>query len=124
MKVAVLAGGVGGARFLRGVAAAVEPADVTAIGNVGDDLELLGLSISPDLDSVLYALSGRRTTPQLFVNGRHIGGADELEAWISKVAAAAGPAEQAGGDESAAAPHDAVSTATGHWSTAASGHPG
>ncbi len=59
MKVAVLAGGVGGARFLRGVVAAVEPADVTAIGNVGDDLELLGLSISPDLDSVLYALSGR-----------------------------------------------------------------
>ena len=59
MTVAVLAGGVGGARFLRGVVAAVEPADVTAIGNVGDDLELLGLSISPDLDSVLYALSGR-----------------------------------------------------------------
>jgi LPPG:FO 2-phospho-L-lactate transferase len=59
VKVAVLAGGVGGARFLRGVVAAVEPADVTSIGNVGDDLELLGLSISPDLDSVLYALSGR-----------------------------------------------------------------
>jgi LPPG:FO 2-phospho-L-lactate transferase len=59
MRVAVLAGGVGGARFLRGVVAAVDPADVTAIGNVGDDLELLGLSISPDLDSVLYALAGR-----------------------------------------------------------------
>jgi LPPG:FO 2-phospho-L-lactate transferase len=58
VKAAVLAGGVGGSRFLRGVVAAVEPADVTAIGNVGDDLELLGLSISPDLDSVLYALSG------------------------------------------------------------------
>ena len=59
MKVAVLAGGVGAARFLRGVVEAVVPADVTAIGNVGDDLEILGLSVSPDLDSVLYALSGR-----------------------------------------------------------------
>src|SRR5438876_6085117 len=58
MKVAVLSGGVGGARFLRGVVAAVDPADVTAIVNVGDDLEVLGLSVSPDLDSVLYALAG------------------------------------------------------------------
>ena len=55
----MLAGGVGGARFLRGVVAAVPPADVTAIGNVGDDLEILGMSVSPDLDSVLYALAGR-----------------------------------------------------------------
>lgn len=58
MKVAVLSGGGGGARFLRGVVAAVDPADVTAIVNVGDDLEVLGLSVSPDLDSVLYALAG------------------------------------------------------------------
>jgi len=58
MKVAVLSGGVGGARFLRGVVDAVDPADVTAIVNVGDDLEVLGLSVSPDLDSVLYALAG------------------------------------------------------------------
>jgi LPPG:FO 2-phospho-L-lactate transferase len=57
--VAVLAGGVGAARFLRGLVEAVEPSDVTAIGNVGDDLEILGLSVSPDLDSVLYALAGR-----------------------------------------------------------------
>jgi LPPG:FO 2-phospho-L-lactate transferase len=59
VKVAVLAGGIGAARFLRGLVEAVEPADVTAIGNVGDDLEILGLSVSPDLDSVLYALAGR-----------------------------------------------------------------
>ena len=59
MRVAVLAGGVGAARFLRGLVEAVEPSDVTAIGNVGDDLEILGLSVSPDLDSVLYALAGR-----------------------------------------------------------------
>jgi LPPG:FO 2-phospho-L-lactate transferase len=55
----VLAGGIGAARFLRGVVAAVPPEDVTAIGNVGDDLEHLGMAVSPDLDSVLYALSGR-----------------------------------------------------------------
>jgi LPPG:FO 2-phospho-L-lactate transferase len=58
MKVVVLSGGVGGARFLRGVVDAVDPAGVTAIVNVGDDLEVLGLSVSPDLDSVVYALAG------------------------------------------------------------------
>jgi LPPG:FO 2-phospho-L-lactate transferase len=58
MRVAVLSGGVGGARFLCGVVDAVDPADVSAIVNVGDDLEVLGLSVSPDLDSVVYALAG------------------------------------------------------------------
>jgi LPPG:FO 2-phospho-L-lactate transferase len=58
MKVVVLTGGVGGARFLRGVVDVVPPADVTAIVNVGDDLELLGVHVSPDLDSVVYALAG------------------------------------------------------------------
>ena len=58
MKVVVLSGGVGGARFLRGVVDAVDPADVTAVVNVGDDLEVLGLAVSPDLDSVTYALAG------------------------------------------------------------------
>jgi LPPG:FO 2-phospho-L-lactate transferase len=58
MKVAVLSGGGGGARFLRGVVDVLDPADVTAIVNVGDDLELLGLAVSPDLDSVVYALAG------------------------------------------------------------------
>jgi LPPG:FO 2-phospho-L-lactate transferase len=58
MKIAVLSGGGGGARFLRGVVAAVDPAGVTAIVNVGDDLEVLGLAVSPDLDSVVYALAG------------------------------------------------------------------
>jgi LPPG:FO 2-phospho-L-lactate transferase len=57
MKVVVLSGGVGGARFLRGLVDAVDPADVTAVVNVGDDLEVLGLSVSPDLDSVVYALA-------------------------------------------------------------------
>lgn len=58
MRIAVLTGGVGGARFLRGVVDAVDPAEVTAIVNVGDDVEVLGLAVSPDLDSVLYALAG------------------------------------------------------------------
>lgn len=59
MKVTVLSGGVGGARFLRGVLGVVEPADVTIVGNIADDLQLLGLHVSPDLDSILYTLTGR-----------------------------------------------------------------
>ena len=58
MNVAVLSGGVGGARFVQGLVDVVEPGDVTVIGNVGDDVEVLGLHISPDLDSILYALAG------------------------------------------------------------------
>ena len=81
MNVAVLTGGGGGARFLRGVADVVDPADVTAIVNVGDDLEVLGLSVSPDLDSVLYALAG------LADDERGWGRADET--WNALAAAAA-----------------------------------
>ena len=58
MKVAVLSGGVGGARFVRGLVGVVDPSDVTVVGNVADDLEVLGLHVSPDLDSVLYTLAG------------------------------------------------------------------
>jgi LPPG:FO 2-phospho-L-lactate transferase len=58
VKVTVLSGGVGGARFLRGVLGVVDPTDVTIVGNVADDLEVLGLHVSPDLDSILYTLSG------------------------------------------------------------------
>jgi LPPG:FO 2-phospho-L-lactate transferase len=58
VKVAVLSGGVGGARFLRGVVGVVDPAGVTIVGNVADDLEVLGLHVSPDLDSILYTLAG------------------------------------------------------------------
>ncbi len=53
----MLSGGVGGARFLRGLVEVVEPSSVTVIGNVGDDVEVLGLHVSPDLDSILYALA-------------------------------------------------------------------
>jgi LPPG:FO 2-phospho-L-lactate transferase len=58
VKTVVLAGGVGGGRFARAVVENVPPADVTVVGNVGDDLEVLGLHVSPDLDSVLYSLAG------------------------------------------------------------------
>jgi LPPG:FO 2-phospho-L-lactate transferase len=58
VKVVVLSGGVGGARFVQGVVDVTEPSDVTVVGNVGDDLEVLGLHVSPDLDSILYALAG------------------------------------------------------------------
>ncbi len=58
MKIAVLSGGVGGARFLRGLVDVVDPRDISIIGNVGDDLEVLGLHVSPDLDSILYTLAG------------------------------------------------------------------
>jgi LPPG:FO 2-phospho-L-lactate transferase len=53
----VLAGGVGAARLLRGIVRAVEPAGVTAIVNVGDDIELHGLHVSPDLDTVVYTVA-------------------------------------------------------------------
>jgi LPPG:FO 2-phospho-L-lactate transferase len=58
VKVAVLSGGVGGARFLRGLVEVVDARDVTVIGNVGDDVEILGMHVSPDLDSILYTLAG------------------------------------------------------------------
>jgi LPPG:FO 2-phospho-L-lactate transferase len=58
MNVAVLSGGVGGARFLSGLLGVVEPVNVSIIGNVADDIEILGLHVSPDLDSILYTLSG------------------------------------------------------------------
>ncbi len=57
MNLVVLSGGVGGARFVRGVVDVVDPARVTVVGNVGDDLEVLGMHVSPDLDSILYALA-------------------------------------------------------------------
>ncbi len=54
----VLAGGVGAARYLRGAIEAFDPASVTAIVNVGDDVVLHGLHISPDLDTCTYTLAG------------------------------------------------------------------
>jgi len=92
MKVVVLSGGVGGARFVRGLVDAVPPADVTVIGNVGDDVEVLGLHVSPDLDSVLYALAG------LSDDDRGWGRADETWGALETVAALGGEAWFALGD--------------------------
>lgn len=58
MRIVVLAGGIGGARFLRGLKQAVPGADVTVIGNTGDDIHLFGLKVCPDLDTVMYTLGG------------------------------------------------------------------
>jgi LPPG:FO 2-phospho-L-lactate transferase len=58
MRVTALAGGTGAAKLLRGLVACVGPADLTVIGNTGDDTEVWGLHVSPDLDTVTYALAG------------------------------------------------------------------
>jgi LPPG:FO 2-phospho-L-lactate transferase len=58
VKVVCLSGGVGGAKLAAGLQDALAPDELTVIGNVGDDVEVLGLHISPDLDSILYALAG------------------------------------------------------------------
>ncbi|MEU4772350.1 2-phospho-L-lactate transferase [Micromonospora sp. NPDC023644] len=60
MRIVVLTGGIGGARFLVGVRAYAREvgAEVTAVVNVGDDLLLHGLKVCPDLDSVMYTLGG------------------------------------------------------------------
>ena len=57
MQITALAGGIGGARFVRGLLAAIDPADrVTVVVNTGDDLTLHGLRVCPDLDTVMYTL--------------------------------------------------------------------
>jgi LPPG:FO 2-phospho-L-lactate transferase len=56
--VVVLAGGVGAARFLRGLVRVVPPEEITVIGNTGDDITLFGLRVCPDLDTVMYTLGG------------------------------------------------------------------
>jgi LPPG:FO 2-phospho-L-lactate transferase len=57
-SVCVIAGGVGAARMLRALSSVIAPSSITAVVNVGDDLVLHGLRISPDLDTVTYTLAG------------------------------------------------------------------
>jgi len=59
MNVVVLAGGLGGSRLARALAETIDTHALTIVGNVGDDLEVLGLQVSPDLDTILYTLTGR-----------------------------------------------------------------
>jgi LPPG:FO 2-phospho-L-lactate transferase len=58
MRITVLAGGVGASRFLLGLKEAAPDAEVTVIGNTGDDITLFGLRVCPDLDTVMYTLGG------------------------------------------------------------------
>lgn len=56
--ITALAGGTGAAKFLRGLAAVIDQSALTVVGNTGDDALIWGLHVSPDLDSVTYALAG------------------------------------------------------------------
>jgi len=86
MRITLLAGGVGGARFLRGLRAAAPEAEITVIGNTGDDIDLFGLHVCPDLDTVMYTLGGGINDEQGW------GRADETYAVQSELAAyGAGP---------------------------------
>src|ERR1700759_5717995 len=58
MRITVLAGGVGAARYLRGLKRAAPEAEITVVGNTGDDITLFGLRVCPDLDTVMYTLGG------------------------------------------------------------------
>ncbi|MGE5762504.1 MAG: 2-phospho-L-lactate transferase [Mycobacterium leprae] len=58
MRIVVLAGGFGGARFLRGLLRAEPGAEVTVVGNTADDINLFGLRVCPDLDTLMYTLGG------------------------------------------------------------------
>jgi LPPG:FO 2-phospho-L-lactate transferase len=58
VRIVALAGGIGGARFLRGVQAAAPDAALTVVVNTGDDITVYGLRVCPDLDTVMYTLGG------------------------------------------------------------------
>jgi LPPG:FO 2-phospho-L-lactate transferase len=58
VRVAVLAGGLGGSRFALALTETLGPTAVKVVGNVGDDLEVAGLHVSPDLDTIVYTLAG------------------------------------------------------------------
>jgi LPPG:FO 2-phospho-L-lactate transferase len=58
-RITVLTGGVGGARFLRGLTQRIDPARLTVVGNTADDESFFGLHVAPDLDTALYTLADR-----------------------------------------------------------------
>src|ERR1035438_6644445 len=73
MVITVLSGGVGAARLLSALSESVDPREITAIVNVGDPLVMHGLTICPDLDTIMYTLAGR--------NNRELGWGLEGESW-------------------------------------------
>ena len=81
MRVTALAGGTGAAKLLRGLAACVGPGELSVVGNTGDDTEVWGLHVSPDLDTVTYALAGLLDVP------RGWGRADETFRCLESMAA-------------------------------------
>ena len=81
MRVSALAGGTGAAKLLRGLAAVLDPSALRIVVNTGDDAEVWGLHVSPDLDSVMYALAG------VLDSGRGWGRADETFRCLSAMAA-------------------------------------
>jgi LPPG:FO 2-phospho-L-lactate transferase len=92
MRVAALAGGTGAAKLLRGLAALLDPSALSVVVNTGDDAEVWGLHVSPDLDSVMYALAG------VLDAGRGWGRADETFRCLSTMAAYGAPTWFALGD--------------------------
>jgi LPPG:FO 2-phospho-L-lactate transferase len=58
MKITALAGGIGASKLLLGLSAVMPPDEITIIANTGDDIELFGLRICPDIDTVTYTLGG------------------------------------------------------------------
>ncbi len=80
-RITALAGGIGGARFLRGLLRAAPDAEITVIGNTADDITLHGLHVSPDLDTVMYTLGGGIDESQGW------GRADETHAAMAEFAA-------------------------------------
>jgi LPPG:FO 2-phospho-L-lactate transferase len=64
MRVTALAGGTGAAKLLRGLATVIDPSALSIVVNTGDDAEVWGLHVSPDLDSVMYALAGVLDSPR------------------------------------------------------------
>ena len=80
MRITVLAGGVGAARFLDGLRRVVDPAEIDVICNVGDDFQWRGLHVSPDIDTVIYTLAGLEGEQGWGHRGDTFAMLDELEA--------------------------------------------
>lgn len=80
MRITVLAGGVGAARFLDGLVRVVDPAEVTVISNVSDDFAWHGLFVCPDIDTVVYTLAGLEGDQGWGIRGDTRAALDELTA--------------------------------------------
>jgi LPPG:FO 2-phospho-L-lactate transferase len=104
MRVTALAGGTGAAKLLRGLAACLAARDLTIVGNTGDDTEVWSLHVSPDLDTVTYALAG------LLDVARGWGRADETFRCLEAMAVLGAPSWFGLGDRD---------LATHQWRTAA-----